>query len=108
MSDLLRALQGTVTTARGTLLNIERRKMDPRPLRRRDRIRRRRVEREMARLSTVDLPAATDGVVDSDVDFEERRPGWVDGSETSGFSDFAFYAATYRLAPYCTRAKASA
>nr|CDJ92579.1 unnamed protein product [Haemonchus contortus] len=57
-------------------------------------------------LSTVDLPAATDGVVDSDVDFEERRPGWVDGSETSGFSDFAFYAATYRLAPYCTRAKA--
>ncbi|VDO51561.1 unnamed protein product [Haemonchus placei] len=49
MSDLLRALQGTVTTARGTLLNIERRRMDPRPLRRRDRIRRRRVEREMAR-----------------------------------------------------------
>uniref|UniRef100_A0A7I5E7T5 Tnp_DDE_dom domain-containing protein n=1 Tax=Haemonchus contortus TaxID=6289 RepID=A0A7I5E7T5_HAECO len=49
MSDLLRALQGTVTTARGTLLNVERRRMDPRPLRRRDRLRRRRVEKEMAR-----------------------------------------------------------
>ena len=59
------------------------------------------------RLSTVKLPAASDGVVDSDVDFEEGRLGWVDGSETPGFAVFAFYAATSRLAPYCTRAKAS-
>nr|CDJ82448.1 unnamed protein product [Haemonchus contortus] len=49
MSDLLRALPGTVTTARGTLLNIKKRRMDPRPLRRRDILRRRRFEREMAR-----------------------------------------------------------
>nr|CDJ93531.1 unnamed protein product [Haemonchus contortus] len=31
------------------------------------------------RLSTVELLAASDGVVDSDVDFEDGRLGWVDG-----------------------------
>ncbi|VDO26161.1 unnamed protein product [Haemonchus placei] len=61
-------------------------------------------------LSTVELLAAgtTDGVADSDVDFELGRLGWVDDSDPLDFAVFAFYAATSRLAPYSTRAKASA
>ncbi|VDO37832.1 unnamed protein product [Haemonchus placei] len=59
-------------------------------------------------LSRVKLLPSTDGVVDSDVDFGLGRLGWVDGSDPQGFAVFAFYAATSRLAQYCTRAKASA
>ncbi|VDO04830.1 unnamed protein product [Haemonchus placei] len=33
------------------------------------------------RLSTVEVLAATDGVADSDVDFELERLGWVGGSD---------------------------
>ncbi|VDO24479.1 unnamed protein product [Haemonchus placei] len=51
------------------------------------------------------LLAATDGVVNSDADFEFGRLGWVDGSDPRGVAVFAFYAATSRLPPYCSRAK---
>nr|CDJ98363.1 unnamed protein product [Haemonchus contortus] len=59
-------------------------------------------------LFTVKLQAATDGVVDSDVDIELGRLGWVDGSNAWGFAVFAFYADTSSLAPYRTWARASA
>ncbi|VDO73387.1 unnamed protein product [Haemonchus placei] len=59
-------------------------------------------------LSTVELPAATNGVVDSDVDFELGWLGWVGGWNLRGLAVFALYAAISRLAPCCTRAKASA
>ncbi|VDO21323.1 unnamed protein product [Haemonchus placei] len=58
-------------------------------------------------LSTVVLLAATDGVVDSDVDFELGRLVCDDGSGPKCFAVFAFYAVTSRLAPYRTKAKAS-
>ncbi|VDO68349.1 unnamed protein product [Haemonchus placei] len=54
----------------------------------------------------VEQLAATDGVVDSDVDFELGPLSWVDGSDPRGYVVFAFHAATSRLDPYCTRAKA--
>nr|CDJ86505.1 unnamed protein product [Haemonchus contortus] len=47
----------------------------------------------------IELLAATDGVVDSDVDFELGRPVWVDDSDPRGAAAFAFYAAPSRLAP---------
>ncbi|VDO83971.1 unnamed protein product [Haemonchus placei] len=57
-------------------------------------------------LSTAELLAVTDGVVDSDVDFGLGRTGWCSDSDTGGAAVFAVYATTSRLAPYRTRAKA--
>ncbi|VDO71738.1 unnamed protein product [Haemonchus placei] len=57
-------------------------------------------------LSTKKLLTATDGVVDSNVGSELGRLGFVDGWDPLGFAVLAFHAATSRLAPYSTRAKA--
>ncbi|VDO05773.1 unnamed protein product [Haemonchus placei] len=54
----------------------------------------------------IELLAATDGVVDSDVNFELGRPDWVDGSDPRGADAFAFYAASSRPAPcVCPRVR---
>ncbi|KAK5981529.1 hypothetical protein GCK32_017095, partial [Trichostrongylus colubriformis] len=52
MADLILALQECAITARGILLNFERRRQ-PRTLRRRDRRRRDRIEKEMARFKAL-------------------------------------------------------
>ncbi|VDO04138.1 unnamed protein product [Haemonchus placei] len=55
----------------------------------------------------IELLAATDGVVESDVDFELGRLVWVDGSDPRGVAAFAFYAASSRLVPcVCPRVRA--
>ncbi|VDO07318.1 unnamed protein product [Haemonchus placei] len=52
MSDLLFALRGCVTTAKGALLNLETRRQAKR-LHKKDILRRRRIEREMARFKSI-------------------------------------------------------
>ncbi|KAK5971373.1 MULE domain-containing protein [Trichostrongylus colubriformis] len=53
MSDLILTLQGCVTTARGALLSAERRRTQRKRLNKRDILRRRRIEKEMARFKLI-------------------------------------------------------